>query len=185
MEENSTIISGFGGQGVILAGKSLARSGMEIGLEVTWLPSYGAEMRGGTANCTVILSSSLISSPIVDNPDTLIAFNKPSLDKFGFNVKESGQIIFNDSLIDEPDFRNDINYLGVKLNDLANELGNKKVINMVALGVWARLTDRLSLDELSKGMTLMLEKEDKEEFIEINKEALEVGYEKSGTQVVQ
>ena len=176
MEENSTIISGFGGQGVILAGKTLARSGMEKGLEVTWLPSYGAEMRGGTANCTVILSSDLISSPIVDNPDTLIAFNEPSLDKFGPKVQEEGQIIFNSSLVESPAKRNGIDTLGIGLNEIASELGNKKVINMVALGAWARTTGKLSLEELREGMTLTLEKADKAEFVEVNKEALESGY---------
>ncbi|MFW6006323.1 MAG: 2-oxoacid:acceptor oxidoreductase family protein, partial [Candidatus Bipolaricaulota bacterium] len=93
MEQYSTIVSGFGGQGVILTGKIIARTGMEEGLEVTWLPSYGPEMRGGTANCTAIISSELIGSPVVKEPSSLIALNKPSLDKFGPSVQKDGVII--------------------------------------------------------------------------------------------
>lgn len=97
--EFGVIFAGFGGQGILLAGKILARAGMEQGLEVTWLPSYGPEMRGGTANCTVVLSSRMIGSPIVDAPQALVALNLPSLDRFEPQVAPQGAIVFNSSLI--------------------------------------------------------------------------------------
>lgn len=175
MEEHSTVVSGFGGQGVILAGKIIARSGMEEGLEVTWLPSYGPEMRGGTANCTAIVSSDLIGSPVVNKPSALIAFNEPSLDKFGSKVKENGEIIINSSLIDSYD--NDDKSLPLPLNDIAKDIGNQKVINMVALGAWARAIEKLSLSAVKTGMELMLKESGKGDFVEINKQALEKGYE--------
>ena len=174
MEEYSTVVSGFGGQGVILTGKIIARSGMEEGLEVTWLPSYGPEMRGGTANCTAIISSDLIGSPVVNKPSSLIAFNGPSLDKFGPQVQENGTIIVNSSLIDNYGSGN--NRVPVPLNEIARELGNQKVINMVALGAWARATEKLSLSAVKTGMELMLKESGKGDFVEINKEALEKGY---------
>lgn len=175
MEEYSTIVSGFGGQGVILTGKIIARSGMEEGLEVTWLPSYGPEMRGGTANCTAIISSELIGSPVVNEPSALIAFNEPSLDKFGPKVKEGGVTVLNSSLIDE--FGSDETTVPVPLNDIAKDLGNQKVLNMVGLGAWVRATETLSLSAIKTGMELMLEESGKGKFVDINKKALEKGYE--------
>jgi len=174
VEEYSTVVSGFGGQGVILTGKIIARSGMEEGYEVTWLPSYGPEMRGGTANCTAIVSSELIGSPVVNRPNGLIAFNEPSLDKFGPKVKENGSIILNSSLIDNYDY--DKKTLPVPLNDIAREIGNQKVINMVALGAWAKKTGVLSLSAVKNGMKLTLEESGKGEFVEMNEQALEKGY---------
>lgn len=175
MEEYSTIVSGFGGQGVILTGKIIARSGMEEGLEVTWLPSYGPEMRGGTANCTAIISSKLIGSPVVKNPSSLIAFNKPSLDKFGSSVREKGVIVLNSSLIDDhPDY-DSTGVVPVPLNEIAKQLGNQKVINMVALGAWSKASDKLSLAALKKGMKLTLEESGKGKFVEVNEKALEKG----------
>ncbi|MEE8195455.1 MAG: 2-oxoacid:acceptor oxidoreductase family protein, partial [Candidatus Bipolaricaulota bacterium] len=106
--DNSVVIAGFGGQGVILAGKILAQAGMNHGLEVTWLPSYGPEMRGGTANCTVVLSSDPVGSPIVDCPTGLIALNLPSLDKFEPTVAANGVIIMNSSLIQRRTKRKDV-----------------------------------------------------------------------------
>ncbi len=175
MEEYSTVVSGFGGQGVILTGKIIARSGMEEGLEVTWLPSYGPEMRGGTANCTAIVSSELIGSPVVNRPTALIAFNGPSLDKFGPKVKENGTIILNSSLIDSYEY--DEKAFPVPLNEIARDIGNQKVINMVALGAWARKTGVLSLSAVKNGMELTLRESGKEEFVEVNEQALEEGYE--------
>ncbi len=185
MDQYSTVISGFGGQGVILTGKIIARAGMEESLEVTWLPSYGPEMRGGTANCTAIISSKLIGSPVVEEPSSLIAFNKPSLDKFGPSVQEDGLIVLNSSLID--DFPTDESHEVIPLlvNDIARDLGNQRVINMVALGGWSKASGKLSLSGLQKGMKLTLEESGKEKFIEINEEALEKGYEavKQGVEV--
>ena len=179
MNELSTVISGFGGQGVILAGKILARSGMEAGLEVTWLPSYGPEMRGGTANCTVVIDDRLIGSPVVDEPSVLLAFNGPSLRKFGSKVKKGGAIIQNSSLIQDGSIGEEIRNIKIPLNDLASDLDNQKVINMIALGAWAKVNDRLDLDEVQKGMELMLEEGGKSNFIDINRKALSVGYERA------
>ncbi|MFB6291739.1 MAG: 2-oxoacid:acceptor oxidoreductase family protein [Candidatus Bipolaricaulia bacterium] len=176
MDQYSTVVSGFGGQGVILTGKIIARSGMEEGLEVTWLPSYGPEMRGGTANCTAIISSEIIGSPIVKEPSSLIAFNKPSLEKFGPSVEEDGIVILNSSLIEEFPSSGSHKLIPLPVNDIARELGSQKVLNMVALGGWSRASDKLSLATLKKGMKLTLEESKKEKFVEINEKALEEGY---------
>lgn len=177
MDQYSTIISGFGGQGVILTGKIIARTGMEEGMEVTWLPSYGPEMRGGTANCTAIISSDLIGSPVVTEPSSLIAFNKPSLDKFGSRVQEDGLIVLNSSLIDDCSTAESNNVVPLPVNEIAKGLGNQKVINMVALGGWSKASGKLSLSALKKGMKLTLEESGKAKFVEINEKALEEGYE--------
>ena len=176
MDQYSTVVSGFGGQGVILTGKIIARSGMEEGLEVTWLPSYGPEMRGGTANCTAIISSELIGSPVVKEPSSLIAFNKPSLDKFGSSVQEGGVIVLNSSLIEEYEEDESHRLVSLPLNEIAREIGNQKVINMVALGGWSQACGKLSLAALQKGMRLMLEESGKEKFVDINRKALEKGF---------
>lgn len=185
MNEHSTIISGFGGQGVILAGKTLARAGMELDLKVTWLPSYGPEMRGGTANCTVIISPELIGSPIVDEPNCLLAFNKPSLEKFGPQIKKDGSIIVNSSLIEESELTDEltsqVQLARIPLNDIANQLGNPKVINMVALGAWAGITGYLKLEDVKQGMKLTLKSRGKDQFIPVNSRALDKGYEQVKT----
>jgi len=175
--EHSTVIAGFGGQGVILAGKVLARSGMESGLEVSWLPSYGPEMRGGTANCTVILSERPIGSPMAENPFALIALNGPSLDKFGPQVREGGNIVLNSSLVKKPFERPQVTVARLELSKLTGELGNQKTINTLALGGWVRLNRLLELEEVEAGMELLLKEEGKEEFIEINLKALRLGFE--------
>lgn len=150
---------------------------MEEGLEVTWLPSYGPEMRGGTANCTAIISSKLIGSPVVKEPSSLIAFNKPSLDKFGPSVQQDGVIVLNSSLIDDFSLDKSHKVVLLPVNELAKDLGNQKVINMVALGGWSKATGKLSLSALKKGMKLTLEESGKERFVDINQKALEKGYE--------
>ena len=149
---------------------------MEDGLEVTWLPSYGPEMRGGTANCTAIISSRIIGSPVVNDPSSLIAFNKPSLDKFGPAVRNDGIIIANSSLIEDHVYQGSARIVPVPLNDLAQRLGNQKAINMVALGAWSKASGKLSLEALKKGMELTLEESGKSSFVEMNREALEEGY---------
>ncbi|RLE28731.1 2-oxoacid:ferredoxin oxidoreductase subunit gamma, partial [Candidatus Acetothermia bacterium] len=106
--EKAVIFAGFGGQGILLAGKILARAGMNRGLEVTWLPSYGPEMRGGTANCTVVVADSQIGSPVVDNPEALVAMNAPSLDRFEGRVAAGGVIVVNSSLVKRAVKRHDV-----------------------------------------------------------------------------
>lgn len=131
------IIAGFGGQGIILAGRLLAQTAMNTGREVTFMSSYGAEMRGGTANSMVVIANEPIASPLVSNPDSLIALNKASLSKFAPVVKNGGLLIMNSSLIDgKPDVDNSIDILAIPADDIAIELGSQKSANMVALGAY-------------------------------------------------
>lgn len=134
--QQDVVIAGFGGQGVMLMGRILAYAGMRQGLEVSWLPSYGPEMRGGTANCTVVLSDRPVGSPVVEFPRTLLAMNLPSLDKFEPKVKPGGLILVNSSLIPRPVRRGDVRAVLVPANDIANEVGNPRGANMVALGAY-------------------------------------------------
>ncbi len=128
------ILAGFGGQGVMLMGQMLAYAGMTEGKNVSWLPSYGPEMRGGTANCTVVVSDKPVGSPLITRPGILVAMNLPSLDKFEDNVKPGGLLVYNSSLISRPPKRDDIEVLAVPANEIANELGNDRIANMVVLG---------------------------------------------------
>jgi 2-oxoglutarate ferredoxin oxidoreductase subunit gamma len=130
------ILAGFGGQGVLLIGKFLAYAGMNAGLEVTWMPAYGPEMRGGTCNCTVVLSDRPIGSPISKSPHGLIALNLPSLDKFEDTVRPGGTIVVNTSLIGRLPRRTDVTVVAVPANEVAIECGNAKAANMVALGAY-------------------------------------------------
>jgi 2-oxoglutarate ferredoxin oxidoreductase subunit gamma len=175
--EQSVIIAGFGGQGVILAGKILAQAGMDHGLGVTWLPSYGPEMRGGTANCTVVLSEEgEVGSPIVDEPTALVAMNLPSLEKFEPTVAEGGTIIVNSSLIDREVERADVSAFSIRLNDLGKKAGSLRAINMVALGAYVKATGIIPLAAVKAAMREMLENSGKEKFIPLNEQALEEGY---------
>jgi len=175
--ERSVIIAGFGGQGVILAGKILAQAGMDHGLEVTWLPSYGPEMRGGTANCTVVLSEEMVGSPIVDEPTDLIAMNLPSLDKFEPMVAKDGTIVANRSLIDREVNRDDLTAHLIDVHSLAEEAGSSRAINMVALGAYLKATGVVPLEVVKAAMARMLEESGKEKFVPLNERALELGYE--------
>jgi 2-oxoglutarate ferredoxin oxidoreductase subunit gamma len=132
--ETRIIIAGSGGQGILFLGKVLSFAGMLEGKEVTWFPSYGAEMRGGTANCTVILSHNMIGSPVVLNPDILVTMNKASFDKFQPRVKKHGLIFYDGSLIKEPVVRHDVRVLAVPATEIASSAGNTKSANMVMLG---------------------------------------------------
>jgi len=136
--KEAIICAGFGGQGIMLLGKFMAFGGMNNGLKVTWMPSYGAEVRGGTAYCMVIISDDEIASPIVSLCDTVIAMNKPSFDKFIRNVRPNGMLIANSSLADTKSDRKDIKIVWVPMTDIAHKLGNVKVANMVALGAYMK-----------------------------------------------
>jgi len=173
--EHGVIIAGFGGQGVILAGKILAQAGMDHGLQVTWLPSYGPEMRGGTANCTVVLSEDPVGSPIIDEPTGLVAMNLPSLDKFEAMVAPRGTIIVNSSLIEREIDRDDVSSVRIPLNEMAEEIGNPRTINMIALGALVKATGIVPLDTVTAAMRRMLEDGGKDRFIEPNERALRAG----------
>jgi len=134
------IISGFGGQGALFAGQVLAYAGMAEGRHVTWIPSYGPEMRGGTARCTVIISDDEIGSPLVRRPTAAIVMNIPSMEKYEPLVQEGGVLVYNTSLIDRLAQRKDIRSVAVPATDIAVELGNPRLANMVMLGVFLALT---------------------------------------------
>jgi len=153
------IIAGFGGQGILLAGKLLAQTAMDTGKQVTFMPSYGAEMRGGTANCTVVIADEPIASPLAGNPDSLIAMNKASLNKFASKVKTGGLLIMNSSLIDtQPDPNQTIDILAIPADDIAIELGNQKAANMVALGAYLQKKGLFNCDTAAKNLPNVLAK---------------------------
>ena len=141
------IIAGFGGQGIMLTGKLLAQTAMEAGKEVTYMPSYGAEVRGGTANCMVVIAEKKIACPAVAKPDSLIVLNKASLNKFGPRLKNGGLLIMNSSLIDtQPQLDGSIEIIAVPADELAVELGSQKSANMVALGAYLQKRGQLTPD---------------------------------------
>ncbi len=168
-------LSGFGGQGVISAGILLAYAGMLDGKNVSFFPSYGAEMRGGTANCSVVISDDEVASPVVTTPDVAVVFNEPSFAKFEPLVKKGGILIVNSSLVNSKSKRNDIRIIEIPLNLIADRLGNAKVINMVAVGLLSKLTNSVKKESLVKALPNVYNKL-KPEIIEINKRAIEEGY---------
>ncbi len=174
--EKSVILAGFGGQGVLLAGKVLARAAMNEGLHVTWLPSYGPEMRGGTANCTVVVGHDPIGSPIVDAPDVLLAMNGPSLDKFEGRVAPGGVVVVNRSLVPRDVGRQDVRAVALRANDLARELGEPRAANMVALGAVVRALGMLPLEAVVQAMAEELGAKAGAKLVTINRAALERGY---------
>ena len=169
-------ISGFGGQGVISAGILLAYAGMLDDKKVSFFPSYGAEMRGGTANCSVVISSDEVDTPIVSMPDTVIVFNEPSLTKFEPLLKKGGTLIINSSLIKSEPKRDDVKIIKVPCNEIADKLGNPKVMNMVALGAFAKSTGTISVDIIAKALPKVYKKL-KPEVIDLNIKALKSGSE--------
>lgn len=168
------LISGFGGQGVMAIGKTLAEAGMKEGKNVSWLPSYGPEMRGGTANCGVVIADSEIISPIVLEPDMLVAMNQPSLVKFGPEVQKDGYIFINSTIVKDKVERDDVHSYYVPCDDIATEMGNQKVANMVMLGAIIAATRILSPDTIAEMLSLMFTGP-KAHLVELNKEALKRG----------
>jgi 2-oxoglutarate ferredoxin oxidoreductase subunit gamma len=153
------IMAGFGGQGIMLAGKLLAQTAMNCGREVTYMPSYGAEVRGGTANCMLVISENEIACPVVGFPDSLIVMNKASLTKFSPRLKKSGLLILNSSLIDiEPDVDDSIEVIKLPADDLAVELGSIKAANMVALGAYLQATELFEIDSAIQALPDILAK---------------------------
>ncbi len=169
-----TIFSGFGGQGVLSMGLNLAQAGMLEGKKVTYLPAYGAEMRGGTANCTVAISDEEIASPVASSPDFLVAMNFPSLVRFQNQVQSGGIFFLNSSLMEAEISRGDVDIVEVPANDLAEELGNLKCANMVMIGAFVKKTNLVSIDTLIKGLEDSFKK--KKKLIPLNKKALKSGY---------
>ncbi len=150
--QKEIIIAGFGGQGVLFAGQLLTYAAMDQGLQVTWIPSYGPEMRGGTANCTVVISDEEIGSPMVSRPSAVIAMNLPSLDKYEEKVKEGGLLVVNQSMVDRDVQRNNIKVAMVPANKIAEELGDKRMTNMVLLGALLANMDVLPIAAIEKAL---------------------------------
>lgn len=173
MASQEIIFAGFGGQGILSMGKFLAYAGMDANMNVSWLPSYGPEMRGGTANCSVILTDEQVGSPIVTSPDTLIVMNRPSLDKFENNIKTNGLLIVDSDLVTRDPERKDIEVIKIPAQTIAQEIGSPKIANMVLLGALVAKTNIVSMETLLEA----LKAHGKEKFYEINKTALEKGAE--------
>ena len=165
--------AGFGGQGIMLMGQILAQAAMDQGYEVVWIPSYGPEMRGGTAYCTVVISDRPIGSPIIRNPKHLVAMNRPSLEKFAPTVQAGGTIFINSSIISIDADRDDVDVIKVPIIEIAKKLGNVKAANIVALAAFvsrSQVVDFELLRESVKGKFASREK-----LIPINMKALEEG----------
>jgi len=169
-----TVFAGFGGQGVLMMGYVYAVAAMRDGKEVTFLPSYGAEVRGGTANCTVVVSDEEIFSPVTSSPDYAIIMNKPSLAKYEGMIKKGGIIIINSSLIKTDLTRKDLEAIKVPANDIAKELGSDRTINMIMLGAFVSRTKISTLDSIMNGLTEIV-KGKKESVMKLNRKGLDIG----------
>lgn len=172
--EEKVIIAGFGGQGVMAMGQILTYAGMIEEKNVSWLPSYGPEMRGGTANCNVIVSDNPVGSPVVVEATSAIVLNGPSLDKFEGNVVGNGKLFINSSLISKETERDDIEVFYIPANEIANELGNNRVANMVMLGAYIEVVKPVEVKSVHEAF-LKVFGESKARLLPINKEALERG----------
>lgn len=166
------IFAGFGGQGIQTMSKFLAYAAMDNGLNVSWLPSYGPEMRGGTSNCSVILSKLEVASPIITKADAVIAMNNPSLEKFQSYLKKGGLLITDSNLITIETNRSDINVIKIPCDEIAASIGNKSLANMVLLGALIKSSDIVTLDSLLNSIQL----HGKSKFYDLNKIALDNGY---------
>jgi len=179
MSLHGTIISGFGGQGVMLIGQVLSYAAMVENKNVTWLPSYGPEMRGGTAYCMVVMDEESVGSPIVDKPTEVIAMNIPSLLRFEDELVENGVMVLNTSVVDREPSRKDIKVVKVDANKIADEIGNSKVANMVVLGSYIAAAGTISVDSVKAALEKKLTGK-KAKLVDINIEAV-----KRGMQIAQ
>ena len=175
MKTTQILIAGFGGQGVLFAGKFLAYKGLVQGKQVSWLPSYGPEMRGGTANCSVIISDTPVGSPIITNPDILIAMNLPSLTKFVDAVVPGGKIIIDSTLIDAKVERTDVEVFYIPATQMAKDAGFSTLANMVLAGKVLKETDAVSFEGNKETLESFIPAK-KASLIDINCQALQTGY---------
>jgi 2-oxoglutarate ferredoxin oxidoreductase subunit gamma len=176
MMQTEIVIAGFGGQGVLFAGQVLTYAAMDEGKEVTWIPSYGPEMRGGTANCTVIISDEEIGSPLVRNPKAVIVLNLPSLERYEPLLMQGGVLVANSSLINRGPTRSDVDAVFIPANEIAESLGDKRLTNMVALGAMLELLPVLSVEAVEKALQNHLPEKHKK-LLPVNFKALQVGAE--------
>jgi len=168
-----TIFAGFGGQGVLSMGLSLAQAAMMEGRNVTYLPSYGAEVRGGTANCTVAVSDEEIASPVASSPEFIVAMNQPSLIRFQHQLESGGLFLINSSLIEARISRGDIDIMEIPANSLAEKLGSPRSANMVMLGAFVKRSNLVPISTLMEGLDTTMKNK---KLITINQEALTTGY---------
>jgi 2-oxoglutarate ferredoxin oxidoreductase subunit gamma len=171
MAAQEIIFAGFGGQGILSMGKFLAYAGMDAGMNVSWLPSYGPEMRGGTANCSVIVTDGIVGSPVVTKPTSIVVMNRPSLDKFEKTLKPGGLLIMDSDLVNRAPERTDIDIISIPSQAIAEEIGTKTISNMVLLGAFVARTGIVSMETVLKALA----EHGKEKFYEMNKIALEKG----------
>lgn len=169
------LFAGFGGQGILFAGKITASAGMDYGKQVSWLPSYGPEMRGGTANCSVCIDDQLISCPLVSQPDILVVMNKPSYDKFEHTIIKGGYLIYDSSLIESDTQRDDINIYAIPATSLASTNGLKGLANIIMLGYTLQKTNFLPYDVVVKTIEKSISKA-KQHLLQPNLQALEIGF---------
>jgi 2-oxoglutarate ferredoxin oxidoreductase subunit gamma len=168
------IMSGFGGQGVVSGGIMLAYAGMMDGRNVTFFPAYGAEMRGGTANCSVVVSTDPVASPVVGNPDSILVMNEPSLARFEPSLKQDGLLFLNTSLVVSKPSRADVTVIEIPASDTAQELGNIKAANMVMLGAYAKKTGAIKIETLKDSIKKVYARAT-DKMIEMNKKAIDRG----------
>ena len=173
--QTEVIMSGFGGQGLMMIGKLLAYAGLDEGKEVTWLPSYGPEMRGGTANCTVVVGDKPIGSPLISSPRAAVVMNQPSLEKFAPMLKKNGILVINSSMIPINSDREDLRSFRIKANDLAAELGNRRSANLVMLGAYIGMEEAVTHETILK--TIEKTFANKPQFVEVNCKTFMKGYE--------
>ena len=180
--QKEIIISGFGGQGVLFAGQVIAYAAMDSGKQVTWIPSYGPEMRGGTANCTVVIADQEIGSPLVKNPPLAIALNLPSFDKYEAMMQTGGTLIVNKSMVDREPKRDDIHAVMIPCNEIAEQIGDKKLTNMVAAGALLSALPEVSLEMIEAALKAHLPARH-QHLLPKNYEALRRGFEFAKEQV--
>lgn len=168
------LLAGFGGQGVMFIGKVLAYAGIAGGLEVCWIPSYGPEMRGGTANCSVIIADDEIHSPVIEKADCGIVLNQPSYDKFLSRIKPEGVLVINSSIVKMDKKRDDIQQISIPAGEIANELGNSGLANMVCLGALLGKMRLVSFETVDKAMQAIVGKK-KPEMYSVNMTAIRKG----------
>lgn len=174
MKSAEVIMAGFGGQGVMAMGMLLAYAGMKEGRHVSWMPSYGPEMRGGTANCAVVVSEAPIASPLVSEPTGVIAMNLPSIDKFEGRLVSRGVLVVNASLVHRPAARQDVRVIWVPATDIALELGSDRVANMVALGAYVAASGVVELETVATSLEKALPSH-RHHLIPLNRQALDRG----------
>ena len=169
------LLAGFGGQGILFAGKTLAYAGMDNDLQISWLPSYGPEMRGGTCNCSVIVSDNPIGSPVITAPDILVAMNKPSLEKFENTVRPGGLIVLDSFLIDKKVERDDVDVVYIPAKQMAAEAGNDTLGNMIMIGAVLKHRDIIAPEVVHKSIEEHTPAK-RAALAEINKKMIDMGY---------